>query len=261
MKFKPCITYNPGDKTYKEWIDFSVENGFECMEISVGILPDEPKKQDEIIEYAIKQGLSLSLHSPYGPNNIADTDIENRRKSVAQAKYSIDLAKKHNLKVVTFHPGRLSEENESVDEKWEILMDSVKEISEYAKEKKVKVGIENMENRKYEFVFTVDDLNRFAGFGRDNPYFGVTVDFAHFSSLGITKPDLKKLKLPVFNVHLSQGIPGKMHFPLTIENGLVDVKSVIEVLNDYGFDGHVVFETGKQYIESRDILIEALKNM
>ena len=256
MNFKPCITYSPGDKTYKEWIDFAVDNGFRCMEIAVGIMPQEPKKQDEIINYAKEKGLSLSLHSYFGPNNIADTDIENRKKSVKEAKYSIDLAKKHNLETVTFHPGRLSKEDESVLEKWEVLMDSVREIAEYAKEQKVKVGIENMEKRPYEFVFTIDDLNRFAEFGADNPYFGVTIDFAHFSSLGITAPDLKKLKLPVYNVHLSQGVPGKMHFPLTIENGLVNVESVVKVLNDYGYDGRVVFETGEPYVESRDIFVD-----
>ena len=140
-------------------------------------------------------------------------------------------------------------------------MESVREIAEYAKEQKVYVGIENMEKRPYEFVFTIDDLNRFAPFGKDNPYFGVTIDFAHFSSLGITAPDLKKLKLPVYNVHLSQGVPGKMHFPLTIENGLVNVESVVKVLNDYGYDGRVVFETGEPYVESRDIFVDTAENI
>lgn len=131
----------------------------------------------------------------------------------------------------------------------------------YAKEKKVYVGLENMELRPFELVYTIDDLNRFADFGKDNPYFGVTLDFAHFSSHGILKPDLSKLKLPVHNVHLSQGKDGKMHFPLTAENGMVKLKSVCEVLKEYDYDKFVVFETRTQYPESRDVFVEAMNKI
>ena len=253
---KPASTYNPGEMTGKEWIDLMASGGFKAMEIAYTMLPEGEK--DDIVNYAKSLGFSVSIHSPYGRNNITDSDTENREKSIAQAKEAIDFAAKHGLGAVTFHPGRMSPDDDSPEEKWELLLKVVKELSLYAKEKKVYVGIENMELRPYELVYTIDDLNRFADFGVDNPFFGVTVDFAHFSSHGILKPDLSKLKLPVHNVHLSQGKDKKMHFPLTVENGMVDLKSVCEVLNDYGYEGHVVFETREQYPESKDIFLKAM---
>lgn len=106
MKIQPATVLNPKDMTWQEWIDAAVEDGFQCMEIALHMLEGQ---EDEIIAYAKGKGLSLRLHSYYGRNNITDTDEENRLKSIAQHKYSIDLAARHNLQGVTFHPGRLSD--------------------------------------------------------------------------------------------------------------------------------------------------------
>jgi len=258
MKFKPAMNYNLKERSAKEWIDYTVESGFAYMEISAMSLPEDAAQKDEIIRYAKAKGVNMSIHSPFRKNNIIDMDEENRKLSIAQAKETIDLAAKHNLISVTFHPGRLSSEEESVEEKWEQLLKTVAEIAEYAKEKRVCIGIENMENRPFELVYTIADLNRFAKIGKDNPYFGVTLDFVHFSSHGILKPDLSELKLPVHNVHLSQGLNGKLHLPLTVENGMVDVKSVCEVLKDYGYDSLVVFEVTGEQAECKRILEETM---
>ena len=234
-------------KTYteKEWVDYAVACGFHTMEISARQLPENPLQIDEIIAYAKQRGMELSLHAPFGCNNITDTDEENRKKSIAQVKSSIDLAAKHNMRVVTFHPGRCAESGEDPKKKWPLLLQAVAEIAAYAKEKKVRVGIENMECREKELVFTVEDLNRFAPLGEGNPYFGVTLDFVHFATHGITDPRLQKLKLPIFNVHLSQGLGRKTHLPLTVEDGTVDIEAVCRGLIEWGYEGFLVFELGE----------------
>lgn len=261
MQLKPAMNYYLKGKSPKEWMDYATECGFRYMEITVSHLPDEPARQDEIIALAKEKGFELSLHSAFGKNNIIDTDEENRVRSIAQAKAAIDLAARHDLLCVTFHPGRLSAEWESIAEKWEQLLKTVGQIAEYAKEKKVRVGLENMERRNYELVYTVEDLNRFAELGKDNPYFGVTLDFAHFSSHGILKLDLSKLKLPVYNVHLSQGLNGKMHVPLTVEKGMVDLESVCRVLKDYDYDSLVVFEVPGDHLGGRHLLEETMRQV
>ena len=169
-------------------------------------------------------------------------------------KYCIDLSAHYQLGTVTFHPGRLSCLEESEEEKWQQLLAVVEEIAAYAKEKKVRVAIENMELRNYELVYTVEDLNKFAYIGESNPYFGVTLDFAHFASHGIIKPDLETLKLPLFNVHLSQLTKKKMHAPLTAKDGKVDVPTVCALLNSYGYDGRIILEISEDYRESFTLL-------
>ena len=244
------------------WTDEALSLGISCMEIAVGHLPEDEAEQDEIISYALSRGIELNLHAPFGINNISSLDSERSRSSVANVKRSIDLAAKHGLGVVTFHPGRLSTEDEDSASNIERMMNIVSDIAEYAKEKRVRVSLENMERRPFEIIFTVDDLNRFAHLGEGNPYFGVTVDFAHYSSHGIGMPDLSALKLPLFDVHLSQNVEGKMHRALTNEDGRLDISEVCRRLSEYGYDGMIVLEVIDNVFESCDILareISALK--
>lgn len=226
----------------KRWTDEVVRHGISYMEIATGKLPESETEQDEIIAYALAQGLTLNLHAPFGINNISSTDSDRRASSMANAKHAIDLAAKHNLGTVTFHPGRRSDDAENVEEAWGRLMDAVTEVAQYAKEKQVRVGLENMELRPYELVYTIEDLNRFAHLAIDNPYFGVTIDFAHYASHGIGLPDLKALKLPVYDVHLSQIVDRKMHRGLSKECDTPDIGEVIRLLKAYGYDGLVVLE-------------------
>lgn len=252
------IYMNKYENDDKRWIDEMVQNGFSYMEIAVSKLPEDEKKQDEIISYALSRGLTLNLHAPYGINNISSSDRDRRASSIANLKHSIDLAAKHGLGVVTFHPGRLSDDAETPDENWERMMEIVSDVAQYAKEKKVFVGIENMELRPYELVYTIDDLNRFAQFAENNPYFGVTMDFVHYSSHGIGMPDLRKLKLPIYDVHLSQNVDGKMHCSLASEDGRLDVGEVCRLLSDYGYDGLVVLEVFENIGESKEALEKIL---
>lgn len=238
----------------------SLNCDFSYMEIAVSKLPEDEKEQDEIITYALSHGLTLNLHAPYGINNISSSDPDRRRSSIANVKHSIDLAAKHGLGVVAFHPGRLSDDTESPEENWERMMEIVSDIAEYAKEKNVFVAIENMELRPYELVYTIDDLNRFAHLAENNQYFGVTIDFAHYSSHKIGLPDLKKLKLPLYDVHLSQNVNQKMHRPLT-EEGSLDVTAVCRMLSDYGYNGLVVLEVSGNASESKKALDEILENL
>lgn len=242
----------------KAWTDSFLQRGIRYMECAAVNLPESEADKDELFTYAISRGLTINIHAPYGENNITSTDMERRASSIANVKASIDLAAKYGLGVVTFHPGRLSEETDDPEEIWADLMEVVSDIAQYAKEKQVYVGMENMELRPYELVFTIDDLNRFAKFGENNPYFGVTIDFAHYVTLGIGLPDLRKLELPLHNVHLSQ-VKDRPHVPLTNTDGRVDVDSICRLLADYGYTGTIVLEHGPPLWESVEMLQTAIE--
>jgi len=226
----------------KSWTDEVVRHSISYMEIATSKLPENEAEQDKIIAYALSKGLTLNLHAPYGINNISSVDSVRRASSMANVRHTIDLAARHGLGTVTFHPGRLSDDSENAEEGWIRLMNAVSEIAQYAKEKKVYVGLENMELRPYELVYTIEDLNRFAHLCVDNPYFGVTIDFAHYASHGIGLPDLGALKLPIHDVHLSRIVNGKMHSSLVTGDGTPDIDEVIRLLAAYGYDGLVVLE-------------------
>ena len=256
-----CIDCKKYDTDSKSWTEALLSHGVTFLEPAMTELLRGETDPEEVIAYALSRGMQLNLHAPYGVNNIASTDRELRETSVGNVKYSIDLAAKYGLGVVAFHPGRLSEETEDPEKVWQIMLDAVAEIARYAEEKKVFVAIENMERRPYELVYTVEDLNRFAPIAENNPYFGVTVDFAHYASHGIGLPDLNALKLPLFDVHLSRIVDGKMHAPLSGGEGVPDVDAVCSLLADYGYTGTVVMEVREQVWESAEILKAALNKL
>lgn len=238
----------------KSWTDEVVEHGYAYMEIAMSKAPKDEADQDEIITYALSRGLKLNLHAPYGVNNIGSADTACRASSIANVKHAIDLVARHDLGMVTFHPGRMSDDTDTPEAAWARTLEAVADIAQYAREKKVCVGIENMELRPYEIVYTMEDLNRFAQFAENNPYFGVTVDFAHYASHGIGLPDLGALKLPIYDVHLSYTANGKMHSALTAEGGEPDLSQVCRLLADYGYEGFVVLEVRDHIWESKEIL-------
>ncbi len=224
------------------------------MEIAVSALPLDDGECDDIIAYALSRGFEINLHAPFGVNNISSKDKELLESSVMNVFRSIDIAARHSLGVVTFHPGRLSEDTDSTEENFSQMLDSISRIALYAKEKRVKVGIENMEKRRYEYVLTIDDLNRFAHLTKDNPYFGATIDIAHYSSLNIGFPPLEKLRLPIFDTHLSQNVGGAMHCSLLADAGSIDLSKALRLLQDFSKDVFVVLEVRTDVLESRNML-------
>lgn len=249
-----CTDFSQYHADNKRWTDVLLDHGITHLSCAVTKLPESDADQEEIITYALSRGLEIDLHAPFGVNNITSTDPELRNSSILNVKRTIDLSAKFGLGPVTFHPGRLTQDTDDPQAIWADMMEAVSQIAQYAREKQVFVSIENMELRPYELVFTMKDLNRFARFGENNPYFGVTIDFAHYATLGLGLPDLKALKLPIFIVHLSQVVDGKPHHALTRTDGAVDVAEVCRLLDEYGYDGHVVLEIGPPLWESVEIL-------
>lgn len=223
-------------------IETAVKSGCSGIEIQTDYLPEDKKAYDTVFAYARQRGLEVSLHAPCGDINITALNRGIRRESIEQVKDAIDLANCYGARVLTFHPGRLSSAREKIEAKWKLLLEVTEEIADYAAVKKVSVGIENMECRKKEFVLSTEDLNRFENIAKENPYFGVTLDFSHFAANKILPEQFGPLSLPVKNVHMSQCIDGKPHLPLDLPGGKVNVVKVFELLDEIGYQDMVVME-------------------
>lgn len=225
----------------KESIDVAVKSSCGGIEIQTDYLPEDSNELDETFEYARRQGLYVSLHGPSSDINVSSLNKGIRRESVRQIKEAIDIANRYHIEKLTIHPGLLSSARENPEDKWAVMLESVREIAEYATQMQIHVGIENMEKRKKELVYTIADLNRFADIARDNPYFGVTLDFCHFATNGILEPELDQLQLSIKNVHLSQCIGGKPHYAPDRE-GAIDFGKVLQMVDSIGYTGSVTME-------------------
>ena len=251
---KIATGYRVLDGSELAWIDKSANEGFRYMELATSALPSDSGRRDAVIRYAKECGFTASIHAPYGTTNITSSDPLLRAESLGRVRDAIILAARHELSTVTVHPGRLSSPEESPADNIALMLDTVAELAELARSLGVRLGLENMELRKNELIRSVDELNVFAPIAKENPYLGVTIDFVHYSTLGLGMPDLSALKLPIYDVHLSQNVDGVTHLSLTKPNGIVDLTAVFRSLTESGYDGLTVLEIRDGHAESLRLL-------
>lgn len=223
-------------------IEMALRCGYDGIEIQTDYLPQDEGGLHHAACLLEKSGLLCNLHAPSGDINIAAANAGIRRESIAQVKRVIDLAKEFCADVVTVHPGRLSSLRENPSEKWEVLLESLGEIGEYARKAHVKIGLENMEQRLLEIVLSPEDLNRAAAAFCENEFTGVTLDLSHFCTAGFSAKDIPRIALPIFNLHFSQCVGRKPHFPLDVPGGTADLAASMQVLLSGGYRGAAVIE-------------------
>ena len=144
-----------GGWSYEEVIDTAAQLGFQCVEtacwpegkaerkyggvthINVQELDDE--KARHIVEYAAGKGIVNSSLAFY-PNTM-DGNQEKREANIAHLYKVIDASAKLNINLVTTFIGR--DQTKTVDENLELVKEIWPPIIKYAKEKGVKIAIEN----------------------------------------------------------------------------------------------------------------------
>src|SRR5690625_1340560 len=136
----------------------------------------------------------------------------------------------------------MSSSKDIPEDLWPVQIGTFREIAAYAGKSGVKIGIENMERRPKELINAAADINRLIK-AVDNPYIGLTLDLAHCHSVEDVPEYLGKIDVPVFNVHISQANPEKMHLPFnSTAPDLIDFEPVLRKLSSM-YTGMIVNES------------------
>ncbi len=99
----------------------------------------------EIKELAEELAIKLTIHSVFSDINIAAINESVRNLSLVQIKKSIDFAVDIGSKIVTFHPGVFGAIGASYPKiTQERNVKSIEELTKYASERKIILGLENM---------------------------------------------------------------------------------------------------------------------
>ena len=142
--------------TFEEAVDFAAENQLECLEVAcwpntggakrryAGVCHIDAEalteeKAKEIIQYCKERNVEISSLGYY-PNTL-DPDLEKRKQYIDHIYALIDASSMLNVNMVTTFLGRVPDKN--VEENLEIVKEVWPPILEYAKEKGVKIAIEN----------------------------------------------------------------------------------------------------------------------
>ena len=280
-----------GDLNFEEMIDFLAECGLECVEVAcwpkgkaerryagvshidVDTLDDE--KCAYILDYCQKKGVEISSLAYY-PNTM-DPDVEKRTAYIEHLHKLIDASAKLGVNMITTFIGR--DPKKTVSQNLELVKEIWPPILDHAKEKGVKVAIENCP-----MLFTEDEwpggqnLMTTPAIWRqvfeilDYDNLGINYDPSHFiwQQIDYIHP-LYEFKDKIFHVHYKDikiypeklADVGIMATPLQYMSpkipglGDVDWGKYVSALTDIGYKGYTCIEIEDKAFEGT---VEDAKN-
>ena len=280
--------------SFEEMIDTAAAQGFECVEIAcwpdagkterryAGVCHIDTEKLDDqkaeyILNYCKERKIEISSLAFY-PNTM-DPDEQKREENIRHLKSVIDASAKLNVHMVTTFIGR--DQTKSVEENLKLVEKIWPPILEYAKERKVKIAIENCpmlfgedqwpggqnlmtSPENWDKIFEI----------LDSEYLGINFDPSHFvwQMMDYIQP-IYQYKDKIFHVHFKDiklypeklAKVGVMAYPLKFMSpklpGLGDVNwgKFVSALTDIGYDGYVCIEVeDKAFENSREEILKSL---
>lgn len=269
---------------FEEVVDFAAENHMECLEVAcwpatggakrryAGVVHIDAEaltteKAAEINQYCADRNVVISSLGYY-PNTL-DPDPEKRKAYVDHIHALIDASAMLGVNMVTTFLGRDPQKN--VEENLEIVKEVWPPILDHAKEKGVKIAIENcpMWFTKDEWPGGQNLMTSPANWRKvfeilpyDN--FGINYDPSHFvwQQIDYIKP-LYEFKDKIFHVHYKDikiyqdklADVGVMAYPLEYMSpklpglGDVDWGKYVSALTDIGYNGNSVIEVEDKAFE------------
>lgn len=272
-----------GDLSFEEMIDFLAENGLECVEVAcwprgkaerryagvshIDVTALDDEKCAYIQGYCRDKGVEVSSLAYY-PNTM-DPDIEKRNAYIGHLHALIDASAKLGVNMITTFIGR--DPKKSVSENLELVKEIWPPILDHAKEKGVRVAIENCP-----MLFTEDEWpggqnlmttpaiwrKMFEILDYDN--LGINYDPSHFiwQQIDYIRP-LYEFRSKIFHVHYKDikvyrdklADVGIMATPLQYMSpklpglGDVDWGKYVSALTDIGYQGYTCIEVEDKAFE------------
>lgn len=280
--------------SFEEMIDVVSDMGFSCVEVAcwpqgkaerryagvshIDVEHLDAKKAEEILAYCREKQVEISALGYY-PNTM-DADLEKREACIRHLLKVIDASALLSVNMVTTFIGR--DQYKSVEENLELVKEIWPPILEHAREKGVRIAIENCPmlfgedqwpgghnlmtspaNWKKIFEILPDDN------------LGINYDPSHFvwQMMDYIKP-LYEFKDKIFHVHykdiklygekLKQ--VGTMAYPLEYMSpklpglGDVDWAKYVSALTDIGYEGCTCIEVeDKAFEDSRERILDSIR--
>lgn len=283
-----------GNYSFEKLIDTANKLGYECVEtacwpkgkterryagvshIDVDDMTDE--KANYIKDYCKNKNVEISSLAFY-PNTIGN-DIEMRKNNISHLYKVIDASAKLGINMVTTFIGR--NQFKTVEDNIELFKEVWPPIISYAKERKVKIAIENCPmlfgNEQWpggQNLFTSPVIWRKLFEIIPSKNFGINFDPSHFiwQMMDYINP-IYEFKDRIFHVHFKDiklhqnklKQVGTMAYPLDYMTpkipglGDVDWGAFISALTDIGYDGYACVEIEDRAFEGNDEkILDSLK--
>ncbi len=209
-----------------EAMELVARTGYEGLEIWVEHIWKQRQAPVALRRLASELRLLLTMHGPQRDLNVTSSNAGIRAESQRQYLAALEDAAELGAELIVLHPGALSSSGDDPTAFWPILREFFAVVAERGDELGVRVGVENMERRRLEFVTSPEavlSLISAIGSGR----LGITLDLAHCLYDG-QEVGLDGLASHVCHVHISGSTRDKVHVPL--DEGIYGMREAVERL-------------------------------
>ena len=198
------------------------------------------RRVERLQEIASSYDLEYSVHAPYADTNLAADDDLIREWILKRIRASIRFSSELNAKYLVIHPGwTTSTERFSRGRSWELNIRSLHWLMRYAGEYGVECLIENVPNPTPYLLVTVDDFRLFDE--EMEPPINYVLDIAHAHLQGEEFRFIKEFGYKIKHVHMSDNL-GEQDDHLSLGEGNIDCRRIIDSLKEIDFDGWLVLE-------------------
>lgn len=209
-----------------EAMELVCRTGYEGLEIWVEHIWKQRQAPAGLRRRASKLGLALTMHGPQRDLNVTSSNAGIKAESQRQYLAALEEAAELGAEVIVLHPGALSSSGDDPASFWAPLEEFFAVVAEKAAALGVRVGIENMERRRLEFVTTPQAVLRLiSSIGAAS--LGITLDLAHILING-DDVEFDGLALHICHTHISGSTREKVHVPL--DEGVYGMREAVQRL-------------------------------
>ena len=215
---------------------------FEYNDFFIPAILDDEEKKRELIEFyksLPRDRSNDTLHGAFLDVTLHSSDAKIREVSELRVRQSMDIAKELGIRGVVFHTNMIANFKEAVYMKNWVTANAAfyrKILTEYPG---IYVFVENM------FDFDPDMLLELAQELRDEPYFGVCLDYAHATISKVSAEKwLEVLKPYIKHMHINDNdLKDDQHKALG--QGKIDYKEYTRLMKEYEMECSVLIEVSK----------------
>jgi len=205
-------------------------------------------------EIAESRNLDFVVHAPWAGINIATPDQTVRRAVMKRLKTSIVLSGQLGCRLWLFHPGSFAGlEHFYPGKAWKQNLESVRSLLQVARQKGVKIAIENIPEPFPFLMKNVDDFQRFYEDLDDD--IGMVLDVAHANINNQIQAFLEQFSKKIVHMHVSDN-NGDSDMHLGIGDGNINWTNIAKAIKAADYGNLIMIESTEHVQESINFLQE-----
>ncbi|HZQ07245.1 MAG TPA: sugar phosphate isomerase/epimerase family protein [Anaerolineae bacterium] len=238
------ISMSYWSKKLEDAIPLAADTGYDSMEIWTEHLWKFQERPSHVGSIIASNKMRATVHCPVMDTNITSPNLGIREESVRQFLQAVEMSHDMGAELLVIHPGHLYSLNETLDDFWGLLLQSLERIVKHAQKYGVALAIENMDVQKeFEVVKRSEHIRRITKHFEAEKL-GVVLDTTHLSSVPQIIEYIQNTDC-IVHTHLSDAriTPrGSVDTHLPLGEGELDFQQVFDVLLP-NYHGIVSFET------------------